>query len=476
MPEYKARWLFGDGTESTERNPTHIYKMAGEYDVLLIKEFESGISTRNTFVIYVYEWQIGERLHVVYTNKSIRDATIPMQGVGMTEYGGDNFLWPEAYVGACNGYHKNNEVVSIVLDTFSGHHYRIGIPEQWLDKLDNLGYTKGAGYEIMCRWKQKEYVSSGGEYEDVRHVETHAYLRPFWEEDRSKEGHNPDTGYRIDFALTARLFQDGELGFETEAKNIPRLADIVFPKEVKGPRFLTEFETNTSSFRCVGVQQQVEEDSKKRGPEYNTKSEVLWAREFSRPNFWVSRNSVTPLINRVDGIEVDGSFDSLVTGPDSTPNSALSFGASDGLSFDLSSLGEHTLLWWVNQIIADTDIWVFGTRRISLEFIDNQYNLVLNNGIQTTNIPIGYQGETWALLIVKFMGNQIRVFRDKEDFGIRNFNFGDYSGNATFMNNEIGEAFDIRRVPRKISSEALNNYYDCVVRDRGKTGYLPNMR
>jgi PKD repeat protein len=66
--EYKAHWYFGDGEESTEYSPTHIYKMAGEYSVILIREFSNGTVTRNNFTIYVYEWQIGERLHVVYTN------------------------------------------------------------------------------------------------------------------------------------------------------------------------------------------------------------------------------------------------------------------------------------------------------------------------------------------------------------------------------------------------------------------------
>lgn len=473
---YKPHWYFGDGNESTEFEPTHIYKMAGEYLVVLIKEYDSGLITRNTLIVYVYEWQLSDRLHVIYSNKSIRDAVIPMQGVGMVEWGGDGWLWPEAYVGACNAYKKNNEVVSIVLDTFTGKHYRIGVPEQWLDRLDNLGYTKGVGQEILCWWKHKEYVSSGGEYENVRHVESHAYLRPFWEEDRSKEGHNPDTGYRDGFGITARMYKDGELEMETEAKNIPLFADIVYPKEILATRFITEFETNMSSFRCIGVQQQVEERNRKRGPEYNTKREILWQREFSRPNFWISRNSVSPLQNRVTGDIVAGSIDSLVTGPDSVSNSALLFGANDGLSFELDSLGEHVLSWWVNEITSNSDIWVFGNQRISLEYLNGMYNLVLNNGSNIVNIPIEYQGDKWFLIIIKFLkGDQIRVLGNKEDFGIRNFSFN-YSGNTKFMNNVIGEAFDIRRTPRDISIDALNYYYDTVVRDNGKTGFLSNMR
>jgi hypothetical protein len=395
-----------------------------------------------------------------------------MQGVGMTEYGGDDWLWPEAYVGSANGYEKNNEVVSLILDTFSGRHYRIGVREQWRDRLDNLGYTKGVGTEISCRWKQKEYVSSRGEYENVRHAETHVYLRPFWETDRNKDGHDPDTGYREDFSLSARIYNDGNLIFETEAKNIPRLADIVYPKEILTSRFLTEFETSASSFRCVGVQQQVEERSQKRGPEYNTKSEVLWAREFSTPDFWVSRDSVTPLRNRVDGQIVSGSYNSLIEGPDSISDSALSFGANNGLSFTLSDLNEHVLSWWMNNITTDVDVWVFGDRSISLEYIENMYYLVFNG---EESIPLNYQGNEWVFLAVKFIGDRIRVFKNKHDFGMRNYRF-DYSGNTQFMNNQIGDVFDIRRTPRDIKIEALNYYYDVVTRDNGVTGFLPSMR
>ena len=474
--EFKCKWYFGDGEESTEFYPTHIYKMAGEYEVLLIKTFSDDLETRNTFIIYVYEWQIGENLHVVYTNRSIRDAVIPMQGVGMAEWGGDEWLWPEAYVGTCNGYAKNNEVISIVLDTLSGKHYRVGQKEQWLDRLDNIGYTKGIGSEIKCNWKIKEYVASRGEYQDSRHVESHAYLRPFWEEDRSKEDHNQDTGYRENFALTARMYKRGELIMDTETKDIPVLADIVFPKEVKANRFVTEFETSTSSFRCIGIQQQVEEDGAKRGPEFNTKSETVWTREFSTPNFWLSRSSVTPLINRANGETVDGSFNSLVTGPDLVASSALLFGASDGLSFDLTALGEHTLSWWLKDITSDSVIWDFGDRSISLEFLSGDYNLVLNNGSEIINVPLSYQGENWIFIAVKFLGGVTRVIANKKDLGRKSFNFGSYSGATTLMNNVIGELFDVRRIPVNISIEALNYYYDVVNRDHGVTGFLPNMR
>lgn len=474
MPDFKPHWYFGDGEESTEYEPVHIYKMAGEYEVLLVREFDSGTVTRNTFTIYVYEWAIGEGLHVVYTNRSIRDAIIPMQGVGMAEWGGDEWLWPEAYVGTCNGYAKNNDVVSLVMDTHRGRHYRIGIREQWLDRLDNLGYTRGVGHEITCRWSHKEYVSSRGEYEDVRHIESHCYLRPYLEEYRNQEGYQ-NTGFREGFQLTARLYLDGELDFETEANDIPRLADIVFPKEVKGPRIKTEFETNTSGFRCIGVQQQIEENDQMRGPEYNTKTEVLLERDFAQPDFWISRDSVTPIRNRVTGNNVDGSIDSLITGPEGVSNSGMFFNATTGLSFELSLLGEHTLSWWNNGIIADSDIWVFGTQRISLEYIGNQYNLVLFNGDELLSVPIRYQGDNWALIIVKFLNNQVRIYRNKEDFGLRNYSMN-YSGNTTFMNNVVGEAFDIRRIPRDVSTEALNYYFDTVIRDNGTTGFLPNMR
>ncbi|MCP4651147.1 MAG: hypothetical protein GY853_13860 [PVC group bacterium] len=472
--DFKCHWYFGDGEESTEYSPVHVYKMAGEYDVLLIRTFTNDLVARSTFVIYVYAWQVG--LSPTYTNKCIRDAIKLMQGTSMCEWGNRHWLWPEAQVGACNGYRKNNEVVSIVLDTYSGKHYRIGQRDQWQDRLDNLGYTKG-GFEIPCRWKMHEYTAPPGEYQDVRQVEAHAYLRPFWEEDREKEGHNPETGYRVDFKLTARMYKDGNLDMETETKDVPMLADITYPKEIVGPRIQAEFETSTSSFRCVGVQQQIESRDKKRGPLLNTKNETIWAREFSRLNFWLSRNSVNPLINRANAIEVAGSFNSLITGADSVSDSALLFGANDGLSINFDAINNnHVLSWWSSRITVDSVVWNFGTgHTISLVF-GNGYELVLNNGSESTTIPLEYDGRDWILIAIKMYSDSVRVYANKEDYGIKNINFRNYSGLTRIMNNTAGGLFDVRRTSRDVSKEALNYYYDCVARDNGVTGFLPTMR
>lgn len=169
---------FGDGYTSTEKNPDHTYKMPGTYTITRTVTNSDGTESTATETIYVYDFNneiesfseesgsvgdvIFKNLHCTYANRCVRASISPMQGVGMMEYGGDHWLWPEAFVGTCNGRDKNNETISLILDTYSGRHWRIGQREQWLDKLDNLGYTKGFGYEIPTWFKLKEYVAMRG--------------------------------------------------------------------------------------------------------------------------------------------------------------------------------------------------------------------------------------------------------------------------------------------------------------------------
>ncbi|MBV8545205.1 MAG: PKD domain-containing protein [Acidobacteria bacterium] len=44
------RWMFGDATESTEKNPTHVYPVAGTYPVTLIVSNAGGQSSKSQFV------------------------------------------------------------------------------------------------------------------------------------------------------------------------------------------------------------------------------------------------------------------------------------------------------------------------------------------------------------------------------------------------------------------------------------------
>jgi len=51
------RWRFDDGTTSEEQNPTHTFKRAGYYTVILDARDESGNNDRQTFLLGVWPQQ-----------------------------------------------------------------------------------------------------------------------------------------------------------------------------------------------------------------------------------------------------------------------------------------------------------------------------------------------------------------------------------------------------------------------------------
>jgi hypothetical protein len=317
MPVPEFQWYLGDGAVSTERDPFHRYKMPGEYTAIRVRTV-GGVEDIDSVIIRIYDWYLNEDLHVAFTNRCFKSAVYPHQGVGIVERSGDNWVWPEAWVGTCNGFDQVNNHISLVLDNASGRFYQIGIPEQWLDRLDTISEYPEGGFEIASWFMLKEHISSQGEYEDVRHEESYVYLRPFQEIYRTLDGYQADTGMRGRFNVGASLYVDGELSPEGTIQRVPLRADYVFREKIQAPRIQLRVDFTAAGWRCVGVANKVEELDKKRGPIYNTKFETTAQRQFATPDLWISRNSTNPVLNRVNGNTIAGTWDSLVEGPDST--------------------------------------------------------------------------------------------------------------------------------------------------------------
>jgi PKD domain len=69
------RWRFDDGTTSTEQNPTHTFKRAGYYTVILDARDESGNNDRQTFLLGAWppqQWAEAQRTPL--TKKGAREA------------------------------------------------------------------------------------------------------------------------------------------------------------------------------------------------------------------------------------------------------------------------------------------------------------------------------------------------------------------------------------------------------------------
>jgi len=69
------RWRFDDGTVSTEQNPTHTFKRAGYYTVILDARDETGNNDRQTFLLGAWppqQWATAQRTPL--TKKGAREA------------------------------------------------------------------------------------------------------------------------------------------------------------------------------------------------------------------------------------------------------------------------------------------------------------------------------------------------------------------------------------------------------------------
>jgi hypothetical protein len=58
------RWRFDDGTTSEEQNPTHTFKRAGYYTVILDARDENGNNDRQTFLLGAWppeQWATAQR-------------------------------------------------------------------------------------------------------------------------------------------------------------------------------------------------------------------------------------------------------------------------------------------------------------------------------------------------------------------------------------------------------------------------------
>ena len=472
IPEYQ--WFFGDGAISTERNPFHRYKMPGEYTCVRVRTVD-GFEDIDSVTIRVYDWYVNEDLHVAYTNRCFKNAVYPHQGVGLVERGGDNWVWPEAWVGCRNGFDQVNNHISLVLNNASGQFFQIGIAEQWLDRLDTISEYPEGGFEIASWFRLKEHISQMGEYEDVRHEESYVYMRPFNESDRDLEGYSDDTGMRDALHVGARLYTDGQLTYDAEINRVPLKADYVFREKVQAPRIQLEVTFTASGWRCVGVADKIEELDKKRGPIYNTKSETVWQREFMLADLWMSRDSTNPSFNRATNNVIAGTWDSLIPGPEGEADSGMFFNATSGLNINLPIVERSTLIFWINELVGNTTIFQFADgKSIALEVDGGDYDLVINNGVETRNIPL-LTVDVWTMIAIRFTVDGARVIKDRRSLGLHGIIMGEYGGATTIMDTVIGSLFDVRRIVNDVSELALNYYYDNITTDSGNQ-FLPVMR
>ena len=458
----KFYWLFGDGSSSRERNPSHIYNAPGVYTVSCTAEDEYGNEyyfEREDY-IYVYDISIGEDgLLSGVTDFCFRHAVKATQGQGIMPTGGLGWVWPYLTAGVTRGVGNMNESITLVIDSATMNIYRIGIPELWTDKTDTY-----EAQEIQCEAMLPEIESRYGPHENVRHIETHVSMRPYDEKDyRGKEGYDSE-GFRNGHTLSLEAYSNGEqIVPTTKLRSVRRDGDYAFLKDLEAKRFQLKLKYSTSAFRTSVVSVHTQEIDHRTPPQLNDVPEKQWQREFAFPDVWFSRNRPTCLTNRADGEEWDGDY-IVAAGPDGKSSSAF---VSTGLEGTLGYTTENfTISGWMigNGVLFSGDIAGVGT--VTLSIIVGI--LTFEDGTDTVQYELP-ESNTWRHVAIVRNETSLKVY---EGGGLRMVQeltaVRSYGGNCTIGN---GSCFDIRRLPKAISDDAMEYYYEEVLDGGG--AFLP---
>lgn len=471
---YSYLWEFGDGETSHEKDPKHVYRMAGTYTVKLTVTSSGGTNSTITITdyIHVYEWDYtNDTLHVANTDKCYRSAVGLKQGMGITRFLGDNWLWPTAYTGTCIGYTEANDPVTIVCNNRSGKFYRIGIPELWTDKTDEYG-----GSDIVGKFKLKERVAVAGEYEEIEHVESHIHIRPWKEENRGKVGFNAD-GFLSNHSIDLRIYDDGEPTTPlAKLEDLQRYGDYIYRKRIEARRLQEEYIFSAAAWRVVAIQEMYMTINKAAAPGLDYPQEDKWQSEFVGAYLWISRDRLRAKMNRATGKTMSGSYDSLVTGPDGQSNSAIASTILTTLSDTIQALtGDFSIsLWIADCLLFPAKIYAQGVLSIYLDKIAGVCSLDFIDGTNNTGCDLTWTGSGWVHLVIQRSGTILYVYEN----GVKIYTHAlvstiVYGLTVSVLNQSILSCFDVRTIPRAVSAAAIVYYYDEIINNGKSTAFLP---
>ena len=336
-------WNFGDGTTSTEANPTHTYKNPGVFTVRCDYQGYTGVS--GTFfsgsitkekLITVFN---GGNDSSVITNKSFRYGLTSSQGVGFSENTGSDWVFPEGRTGTVMVYDNNKQPHLLVLNYSDGKFYDIStrdsaassnIVKVWQDKVDISGI---AGTDICPKVRFRETTGTFEKF-FIRTASESIYTRPVDKIEGYPSGITFDVSQYVD---------DKQTKYKATTKDIklPK-QELVFDRQVEGHRIITEVVTNKAKVQIVG--REMDYISYDRSPDPITKisSEDTWQQNISLPTSWISRGG-NQLVDKATGSTLVGNV-TYITGVDGKGSSAITITTPIQLVNNLITSG--TLMLW----------------------------------------------------------------------------------------------------------------------------------
>jgi hypothetical protein len=187
---------------------------------------------------------------------------------------------------------------------------------------------------------------------------------------------------------------------------------------------------------------------------------------------WFSRYSTNMELNLATGIEATiFGYSGLTTGPDGYAQSAVTMGPSGYIESNMAAsiTGDMCFMIWLRNCI--TPIVLLQTvsgLTITLAEDADGWNIVFDDGVSSPTIYLPGDFSSWAAIVVQRNGNNVQVFKNGDlvntvalvDSSI------EISGTVT-LHAGAGSWFDARILPRAITEDAAEYFYDNVIEDNG---------
>lgn len=341
MPSYL--WDFGDGETSTEQSPRHIYRAAGTYNWSLTYTDDYGgvATTAGTVTITADATKARE-------TACLRLALSRDQGIGWSEYYGNDWVQPEIFGGVLMVRGSDNIERNFVEDE-DGNIYEEGTFDRvneldypWVDK-ESVNDTEIASE----KWFRAEVAPAGGEME-IEQLSANFQTRPQRPENKGKSGYDSN-GYRSAQQFDLDLYVDGDLtrAFAT-CEDIPDNGEANFGgHKFTGHRFLYVFKTAASAVKLAARKHLMMAYPATTRAERTTNAQTAQL-AFSDKEFALDRGKplgVDGQLKDVVSKTVLLSSVTQATGPDGRIKSAFQLTAS--LSLGNAALsGAYTIIFW----------------------------------------------------------------------------------------------------------------------------------
>jgi len=395
---------------------------------------------------------------------------------GWCELGGAGWVIPEPGIGAFQVFNDKDQAFMIVMDARRGLPYLIAtkqgpegsdIYKVWRDRV---GLQYDAGYEIPWRIRLKEH--RGAREDDLlKHLDSHAFLRPQFEDRKSTSGHN-QWGYRSAQEVTLTGYQNGNVVSSVQSRDLPDRADIAFDKQFKDNRLQFELSGTASELRLVRFTTDYEQKDQRGKPESRFMSEHLWQEELSHPLFWVCREVTT---NIADGSDPTGSIFGFGTGPDEE-ESAMIFVAASTLTYTFTDIlsGDFSLMFGFRAINTNTEIITIGNASVTIRVSAGVYTMRFNDGNRNYDQELGWGGSGWAMLKLTRSDDRLIISEDGEQLMIMLLDtIETLSGNIVFNAGNAKQLFCPWLFDTVITEDAFNYHYRDTMESQGEALLCP---